>query len=593
MNIPLRQYWRLLSAYLRPQRRRVLLLALLLFTGIGLQLLNPQLLRYVIDTALAQGQRKIDADAKSAGVTLAALLFFALALAQQLFGVFTTYAGETVAWTATNNLRHDLAAHALRLDQAYHNLNTPGQMIERIDGDVTLLSNFFSMFFVQLVGHVLLVIGVVVLFMAEDWRAGVVMGGFVIGALFILMRLRNIGVPHWKAARNASGELYGFIEERLAGTQDIRSSGAVSYVLRRFYELSRQIMKMQRRAALMQNVMVNASFLLFAVGNAVAFAIGALLFGQGALTLGAVYLIFYYVNLIQWPLDAITMLLQDLQQAGAAISRINDMTSVRPGIVEGNRDHLPAGPLGVAFEKVTFGYEEDGIILEDFSFKLGVRRKLGLLGRTGSGKTTIARLLLRLYDPQAGAVSIGSDGTMVDVRELRFGALRRAVGMVTQNVQLFNATVRDNLTLFDATISDRHILQVIEDLGLGGWLNALEKGLDTELASGGSSLSAGEAQLLALARIFLRDPGLIVLDEASSRLDPATEALIERALDKLLESRTAIIIAHRLATVTRADEILIIEDGQIVEHGERTALAHDDRARFHQLLKTGLEEVLA
>jgi ATP-binding cassette subfamily B protein len=165
--------------------------------------------------------------------------------------------------------------------------------------------------------------------------------------------------------------------------------------------------------------------------------------------------------------------------------------------------------------------------------------------------------------------------------------------MVTQDVQLFRATIRDNLTFFDETIPDGKLHEVIAELGLTEWLDTMPAGLDTRLEAGGAGLSAGQAQLLAFTRIFLEDPGLVILDEASSRLDPATEKLIERAVDRLLQDRTGIIIAHRLATVTRADDILILEDGEVVEYGERRALAADPESRLSHLLVTGMEEVLA
>jgi ATP-binding cassette subfamily B protein len=212
---------------------------------------------------------------------------------------------------------------------------------------------------------------------------------------------------------------------------------------------------------------------------------------------------------------------------------------------------------------------------------------LGLLGRTGSGKTTIARLLYRLYDPQKGEVRLGG----VNLRRARLDALRARVGYVPQDVQLLDGSLRDNLTFYDETIADERLHALLERLGLGGWLAGLPEGLDTHLS--GSSLSAGEAQLVALARVFLKDPGLVVLDEASSRLDPATEALLEGALDRLLQGRTAVIIAHRLATVARADEILILEAGRIVEHGPRAQLALDTHSLYAGLLRTGLKEVLA
>jgi ABC-type multidrug transport system fused ATPase/permease subunit len=216
-----------------------------------------------------------------------------------------------------------------------------------------------------------------------------------------------------------------------------------------------------------------------------------------------------------------------------------------------------------------------------------------VLGRTGSGKTTLTRLLLRLYDPTVGTVRLGG----VDLRRVPNADLRARVAIVTQDIQLFSATVRDNLTFFDATIPDAQVMAALDTLGMGDWVRALPDGLDTLLASGGTGLSAGQAQLLAFARAFLRDPGLIILDEASSRLDPATERQLQQALGQLLHPegtrRTAIIIAHRLGTLERVDHIMILEDGRVLERGLRAKLVRDPDSRFAQLLRVGMEDALA
>jgi ATP-binding cassette subfamily B protein len=247
---------------------------------------------------------------------------------------------------------------------------------------------------------------------------------------------------------------------------------------------------------------------------------------------------------------------------------------------------LPEGPLSVSIENVTFGYNPEEPVIEEMSFKLEAGKILGVLGRTGGGKTTIGRLLLRLYDPDSGTIKIGNTNLM----NLSLHDLRDRVAIVTQNVQMFQATVRDNLTLFEPDIPDETLLSVIDSLGLLDWIEGLADGLDTMISSGGSGLSAGQGQLIAFARILLvKSPDLVILDEASSRLDPATELLVERSVSRLLEGRTAIIIAHRLGTVQRADEILILDKGRIQEHGARHVLAADVESRFHHLLETGLE----
>jgi ATP-binding cassette subfamily B protein len=226
--------------------------------------------------------------------------------------------------------------------------------------------------------------------------------------------------------------------------------------------------------------------------------------------------------------------------------------------------------------------------LHDITVTLEPGRVLGLLGRTGSGKTTLTRLLVRLYDPTEGTVRVGG----ADLRTVALADLRRRVGMVSQDVQLFRASVRDNLTFFDAAITEEQVREVVDTLGLEPWLAGLPHGLDTMLGSGGEGLSAGEAQLLAFGRVFLKDPGLVILDEASSRLDPATERMLERGIDRLLEGRSGIVIAHRLETVQRVDDIMILEAGRVVEYGDRARLAADPTSRFSHLLRGDAREVL-
>ena len=596
MEIPLGQYWRLLVRYLKPQWPTALGLSVLLLSSIGLQLANPQLMRRFLDTAQAGGDPQV--------LLTTAALFLAVAVIHQVVSVAAIYVSENVAWTATNALRADVADHCLRLDLSFHNAHSPGEMIERLDGDVTALSNFFSQFVVQVLGNGLLLIGILVLLTREDWRVGLTVGLFAAITVVALARLRNIAVPHWAAERQASAELFGFLEERLGGTEDIRANGAEAYVMRNFYRLMRNLLSRSLKAGLMVNILLNTMFVLFALGTAAAFGVGAWLFNAQVLTIGAVYVVFYYTNMLEQPIQQITRQLQDLQKAGAGIVRVEALLATQSQLPEASADvQLPRGPLAIELQDVSFGYRDGGdgdggqIVLCDVSFCLAPGSVLGLLGRTGSGKTTLTRLLFRFYDPDTGSIRLSgagaADAESVDMCRAPLAELRQRVGMVTQSIQLFHASVRENLTFFDDGVPDERIVEVIESVGLGAWYRALPAGLDTELESGGGGLSAGEAQLLAFARVFLQDPGLVILDEASSRLDPATEALIERAVDRLVADRTAIVIAHRLDTVQRADEIMILSEGRIIEFGSRVALAQDPGSHFHGLLQTGLQEVLA
>ncbi len=579
---PTNRYLALLITYLKPQRRRVLLLVVLLLTTIGLQLANPQILRWFIDTATSGGVTQT--------LLLIALTFLVVAIAGQLVSIGETYVAENVGLIATNKLRADLMLHCLQLDPVFHVGHTPGELIERVDGDVSLLSNFFSRFIVAILGNGLLLIGVLVLLFRVDWRVGTALTVFVVIAMLVVTYIRNIAAPAWQRARQADAELFGFIEERLSGTEDIRASGATLYSVRGLQQHARTILRATQRAVFVGSTAWTSTIFFVAVGSAIGLALGVYLFYTSGISLGTVYLIFAYTTLLNRPIEQIARQIEDMQKATAGIARIRNLLDERSNIMDNIHGAvLPQGAFSVALDDVSFCYTEDVPVLKHITLSLEPGSVLGLLGKTGSGKTTVTKLLTRLYDPTAGSVCLGG----VDLRTARLADVRRHVGVVTQDVQLFHASVRDNLTFFERDIADERIVRVLEDLGLAAWYRALPQGLDTHLAPGGSGLSAGEAQLLAFARVFLKDPGLVILDEASSRLDLATERRLEQAIDKLLQGRTCIIIAHRLTTVQRADHIMILEHGECCEYGGRQSLAADPATRFAHLLRTGLEEVLA
>jgi ATP-binding cassette subfamily B protein len=584
--IPVRSYFRLLSDYLRPQRAKVVLLGVVLVGVIGLQLLNPQLIKRFIDTA-------IDGGDTSALIPLAAT-FMLIAVIQQGLAIWSTYLAEDIGWTATNQLRSELTDHTMRLDMGFHKSMSVGELIERIDGDVTSLSNFFSAMMIKVVGNGALLVGIIIMLSLESWIVGLGVALFTLLAMLGMTGLHHIAVPWWKSVRATAAEAYGFLGEVVEGTEDITANGATRYMSERFDELHRRWMPQTVRAWMGWAMMWSTNIVLYGLSITLVFILGSWLFSIGTLTIGAVFLVFHYTEMTRYPMDQIRNQLEDLQKASAAIDRVAELLATTTQLKPEGDTPVPDGALEVSFDHVEFAYNDGNgdsneIVLRDVSFEVAPGRVVGLLGRTGSGKSTIARLITRLYEPQSGTVSLGG----VPTWDAHLGEFRKRVGMVTQDVQLFRASVRDNLTFFDSSVPDERIMEAIHRLELEEWLNSLPDGIDTVLEAGGGGLSAGQAQLLAFTRIFLEDPGIVVLDEASSRLDPATEALIERAVDHLLEDRTGIIIAHRLGTVTRADDILILEDGQVVEYGERTSLIADPMSRFSQLLSTGMEEVLA
>jgi ATP-binding cassette, subfamily B, bacterial len=574
---------RFLRTYLAPQRGRLLVLFALMGADLALLLLLPDLTRRFIDGALA-------------GEALRSLLFGAAsylgtALAANLVGMGWQYLSQDIGLRSTNTLRSDLARHCLKLDMSFHNARTPGEMIERVDGDVGKLTRLLSSMLADLTRSALLIIGALVLLIGIDWRTGLPIIIAIIVCAFIVRALARSQIRANDEERQATADLMGFVEERLTGTEDIRANGATGYVLRKHIERSRELLRKVFKAALFGGASWRITVLSIELSSVAAIAAAALLYLDGALTLGQVYAVFAYTAMLMEPIQSLMRYFSELAPAFASVSRVQALFNERSQIAYPDQNTaaaLPAGALAVQLRDVTFAYPGDDTVLAAINLALQPGQTLGVIGRTGSGKTTLTRLLLRLYDPVDGAIRLGD----VDLRQIDERQLRARVAIVTQDVQLFSASVRDNVALFDPAIDDARIRTALSNVGLDGWLGSLPNGLDTTLAAAGVGLSAGEAQLLAFARAFVRDPGIVILDEASSRLDPATEARLSGAVDALLSGRTGIVIAHRLQTLDRVDQVLLLDGGKIAEYGSRETLARTPQSQFAQLLRLGIEDAL-
>lgn len=564
----LRQLW--------PGRAAALALAGATLAATGLPLLAPQLTRRFVDGAIA-------GDSQSA-LTLIAFGYLGLAVSGQLARMLTAWLASRLAWDGTNRLREGLAEHALDLDLAYHGQHTPGEMIERVDGDVVALSEFVVAFLLDVVAGLLLLVGVLAVVLTVDIRIGAVLAGYCGLIGFCMVRAQRLAVPAATRLRERWAALFGNLEERLAGAEDIRANGAGHHMVNRFHQASASLYRADLRAERIGGGLFAGTTVAFAAGTATVLGLAAWTQQAGALTVGTAVLLFQYTQMVRAPIERLIDQLQQYQRALAGMARIGDLFGQRRTMPEPARPQPlpPAGPLSLELTGVGFAYPDDQEpVLASVDLRLPPGETLGLVGRTGSGKTTVARMALRLYDPTEGTVRVGG----VDLRDTDPLQRRRRIGIVTQDVQLFAASVRDNLTLFRPELAtDDQLRAVLVEVGLGGWLASLPDGLDTALGSQGAGASAGEAQLLAFARAFLTDPGLVVLDEAASRLDPATEQRIEAAIDRLLTGRTAVVIAHRLSSLSRVDQIAVMEDGRVVEYGQRSVLAADPDSRFARLL---------
>lgn len=561
--------------------KQVVLVAFLLIGYNVIQVFNPQIIRLYLDQATAETLNKID-------IIWTAILYIGMNLIFRVIFVILRWLSQELAWATTNDLRVDLTRHCVNLDMTFHNKQKTGEMIERIDGDASTLSEFFSMFIIYFAGSILLLIGVMIAVFIEGWIYGLAFLGFTLIAVIALYFLRKLTSPLWKKVRESTTALYGTIEESISGLEDVKGSGADEFIMKRYHGIAQTNYKNKNKAMIVSRVYYIANISMSGILN-----IGILLlsyFLQARLNVdgSVIYLLLSYATNILFPLRLILWQLEMMQNSIANIERINEWFMLESKIKDEGKIEFPQEKINLVFDKLNFGYIEDELVLKNINFDLEPGKKIGIVGRTGSGKTTLARLMFRLYDPNSGSIIINDHKT----NEFPLKELRQNVAYVTQEVELFKASIKDNITFFDPKYTDEEIIEVINNLGLKEWLDNLPNGLETEVYGEELGLSAGEEQLLALTRAFLKNPKIVILDEASSRLDPATERIVERALNNLLKNRSALVIAHRLTTLDKVDKILILEKGEITEYGYRKDLIKNPKSHFSLLLKQGMEEVL-
>lgn len=540
-------------------------------------LAGPLVVRAIVDHARA--------GATTNDIVRLAVLFLVIAVGAQLLTVAFTWFATVTAWHTTNEIRVRLASHVLGLDHEFHRKHTPGELIQRVDGDVTSVSDFLGQVVPRALGALAMVVGMILVLAVVDWRLAVGAAIYVALSALLIVRLRHRAVGEASDEMGAYAKLYGGIEERLTAAEDLRANGAGAHAMWRFMGES--------AGALNSAVRRESAFLRLwwavqgsvGVGASVSLVTGALLVRSDAISLGTAFLMFQYVLLLERPLEDVVHQLETVQKANGAMVRVIDLLAIRPAITDEGTISPADGPLAVEFDAVSFQYDDDADdeqVLRDISLTVDAGRSVGVVGRTGSGKTTLSRLVLRLIEATDGQLRLGG----VPVADIPLGELRRRVAMIPQEVELFSGSVRDNVTLFDHVPTDDDVETALRLAGLDALVVG---GIHRQLGSGGAGLSAGEAQLLALARVWVRNPDLVVLDEATARVDPATEIRLEAAVAELIRGRTTLIIAHRLSTLRHVDEIVVLDHGTIVEHGDREALVADNDSRFRHLLDLALE----
>jgi ATP-binding cassette, subfamily B, bacterial len=464
--------------------------------------------------------------------------------------------------------------HVHDLSVLTQNTERRGSLVSRVTSDVDTLSQFVQwagLLFVVSVGQ--LVVATVIM-AVYSWQLTVLIWVCFL-PLFLLLRLfqRKVSAAY-SVVRERVGAMLGAISESVVGAEVVRAYAIED----RTQDRIDTAVDRHRRAATRAQKLVAMSFstgeVVAGLANATVVVVGVLLGLAGELSLGGLLAFLFLVTLFVGPVQVGTEVLNEAQNAVAGWRRVLGVLDTRADVADPGASGvaLPRGPIEARFEDVSYAYPDGPTVLHQVNVEIAPRSRIAVVGETGSGKTTFAKLLTRLMDPVEGRVLI--DG--VDLREIRFDSLRARVMMVPQEGFLFDDTLAANVRYGRPSASDDDVRLALTELGLLDWLTGLPLGLETPVGQRGESLSAGERQLVALARAYLADPDLLVLDEATSAIDPATEVRLARALEGITRGRTAVTIAHRLSTAEAADEVLVFDDGRLVERGRHADLVDAD-----------------
>jgi ATP-binding cassette, subfamily B, bacterial len=569
-----------LSPELRPGLAGTIALALVQMGG-----------RVAVPIAVQQG---IDRGIRAAGgpdlhvVTLVVVLTLVALAASTASGYLMTRRLFTVSETALAALRARTFRHIHDLSMLHQQSERRGSMVSRVTSDVDQISQFLQ------TGGVLLLLASgqlivsTVVMLVYSWQLTLVVLLAFVPAVAVIRLFQHRLAGAYRRVRERTGVMLGAVAESVVGATVIRAYGVAGRTEQRLDTAIEDLRVAQQRALRTSVTSFSSGELGAGLALAAVVVAGVLLGVDGGLTIGKLTAFLFLVTLFIQPVQIATDVLNEAQNAVAGWRRVLDVLDIDPDVADPDEEglELPPGPLSVRFDDVSFRYPGGPIVLSGVDLEIPARTKVAVVGETGSGKTTFAKLLTRLMDPASGAVLLS--GT--PLTDVRFASLRARVVMVPQDGFLFDATVAENVRFARPELTDDDLDLAFTELGLADWLAGLPDGVDTPVGERGEALSVGERQLVALVRAYVADPDLLVLDEATSAVDPATEVRLQRTLDAVTRGRTTVAIAHRLSTAQAADEVIVVDAGRIVQRGPHAQLVQDPESIYGRLYASWLEQ---
>ncbi len=517
----------------------------------------------------------IMSDGLLGGIDLAAIARVGILLAviyslSALFGFIQHYIMASVTLKMSYRIRAELSEKINRVPQKYFNFHAQGDILSRITNDVSTLQQGLTNSLPTIISAATQFLGCLIMMFVTEWRLALVSLGITLVGLLLVVFIMSRSQKYFTARQESLGKLNGYVEEMYSGHEVVRISRAAEPVGKTFDTLNDAVYDANWRSQFLSGVMQPLMNVIGNLSYVAVCVLGSILAIQGIIDIGVIVSFILYVRLFTSPLTQIAQGMTNLQTASASAHRIFDFLGSEEMPDESEKPELPRPVRGeVDFEHVRFSYPDspDKIIIKDFSAHVAPGQKVAIVGPTGAGKTTMVNLLMRFYEIADGCIKI--DG--VPSQDIRREDVHKLFGMVLQDTWLFEGTVRENLVYNLPDVTDEQLNRVCCACGLDKFVRSLPNGFDTVLSES-TSISAGQKQLLTIARAMLQNAPMLILDEATSSVDTRTELLIQRAMDKLTENRTSFVIAHRLSTIKNADLILVMKDGDVIESGTHETL---------------------
>jgi ATP-binding cassette subfamily B protein len=569
-----------LSPELRPGLLGTLGLALVSMAG-----------RVAVPIAIQQG---IDRGIRAPGgpnlqlIALIVAAAVAVLAVSTLCGYLMTRRLFTVSETALAGLRARTFRHIHDLSMLHQQSERRGSLVSRVTGDVDQITQFLQTGGVMLLLTSGQLVVTTIVMLVYSWQLTLVVFLAFVPAVIVIRAFQKRLAGAYGQVRQRTGTLLGAIAESVVGATVIRAYGVSGRTERRLDTSIEDLRVAQQRALRTSVISFSTGELAAGVALAAVVVVGVLLGVDGGLTVGKLTAFLFLVTLFIQPVQIATEVLNEAQNAVAGWRRVLDVLDIDPDVADPGESgtDLPRGPVEVTFADVSYAYPGGPVVLSGVDLTIEARTRVAVVGETGSGKTTFAKLLTRLMDPVGGAVLLSG----VPLTDVRFASLRSRVVMVPQDGFLFDATVADNVRFARPDLSDADLDLAFAELGLADWVGGLPLGVHTPVGERGEALSVGERQLVALVRAYVADPDLLVLDEATSAVDPATEVRLQRTLDAVTRGRTTVAIAHRLSTAQSADEVIVVDAGRVVQRGPHAQLVGDPMSIYGRLYASWLEQ---